>query len=263
MRQTDKSLPSEKFKQVVGGLGKPLGKNPAPRPDPISLRFRTGHPCAGPDRDILGWPRGAVHGRGATPLPAAEPPTATTMADTSLRLDPSQVEVARSVFGGRNVAAVGAAGCGKSTLLTLLVRAARLEWGDSSVVVLAWAGSAAQLVGGQTVSSLLRVSVGDVSKERILSHILTNPEARSAITAARLVVIDEAPTIPNRWFDRLEYVFRRTALPTLQCRPFGGRIVFGTCSLLFVASQRVVCAYVDTSGVLKVRDGGRGTIMED
>jgi len=30
MRQTDKSLQSEKFKQVVGGLGKPRGKNPAP-----------------------------------------------------------------------------------------------------------------------------------------------------------------------------------------------------------------------------------------
>jgi len=30
MRQTDKSLQSEKFKQVVGGLGKPLGKSPAP-----------------------------------------------------------------------------------------------------------------------------------------------------------------------------------------------------------------------------------------
>jgi len=30
MRQTDKSLQSEKFKQVVGGLGNPLGKSPAP-----------------------------------------------------------------------------------------------------------------------------------------------------------------------------------------------------------------------------------------
>jgi len=30
MRQPDKSLQSEKFKQVVGGLGKPLGKSPAP-----------------------------------------------------------------------------------------------------------------------------------------------------------------------------------------------------------------------------------------
>jgi len=30
MQQTDKSLQSEKFKQAVGGLGKPLGKSPAP-----------------------------------------------------------------------------------------------------------------------------------------------------------------------------------------------------------------------------------------
>jgi len=30
MRQTDNSLQSEKFKQVVGGLGNPLGKSPAP-----------------------------------------------------------------------------------------------------------------------------------------------------------------------------------------------------------------------------------------
>ena len=29
-RQTDKALQSEKFKQVVGGLGEPQGKNPAP-----------------------------------------------------------------------------------------------------------------------------------------------------------------------------------------------------------------------------------------
>ena len=30
MRQTDKSLQNENFEQVVGGLGKPLGKSPAP-----------------------------------------------------------------------------------------------------------------------------------------------------------------------------------------------------------------------------------------
>jgi len=143
------------------------------------------------------------------------------------------MQVARYVLGGRNVAAVGAAGCGKSTLLSLIVSVARRKLGDDAVVVVAWAGSAAQLVGGQTVSSLLRVSVGDVCKERILSRILSNPEAKRAITAARLVVIDEAPTIPGRWFDRLECVFRRIALPTMQCRPFGGRTVFGKCPHLF------------------------------
>lgn len=72
-------------------------------------------------------------------------------------------------------------------------------------------------------------------KERILLRILANPEAKKTITAARLVVIDEAPTIPGRWFDGLEYVFRRTALPTMQCRPFGGRTDFSTCFLLFLS----------------------------
>jgi len=100
-----------------------------------------------------------------------------TMADSTLRLDLSKVAVARSVFGGRNVAAVGAVGCEKSTPLTLLVRAARPEWGDSAVLVLAWAASEAQLAGGRTVSSLMDVSVGDVSKERKSSRVLANPGA--------------------------------------------------------------------------------------
>jgi len=134
------------------------------------------------------------------------------------------------------------------------VSVARQKLGDDAVVVLAWAGSAAQLVGGQTVSSLLRVSVGDVCKERILSRILANPEAKKAITAAWLVVIDEAPTIPGRWFDRLEYVFRRTALPTMQCRPFGGRTVFGTCSLLFYPKLATRFC-VDANCIVFIDDG--------
>jgi len=77
-------------------------------------------------------------------------------------LDELQLQGARYVLEGRNVAAVGAAGCEKSTLLSLIVSVARQKLGYNAVVVLAWAGSAAQLVGGQTVSSHLRVLVGDV-----------------------------------------------------------------------------------------------------
>jgi len=171
------------------------------------------------------------------------------MTDPSPSLDASQLQVARYVLGGRNVAAVGAAGCGKSTLLALIVSVARQRWGPDAVVVLAWAGSAAQLVGGQTVASLLHVSVGDVSKERILSRILANPQARGTIAAARLVVIDEAPTIPGRWFDRLEYVFRRVAAPAMQCRPFGGRVVFGMLVCLsFFFEAGASCVSVRANG---------------
>ena len=81
-------------------------------------------------------------------------------------------------------------------------------------------------------------------KERILSRILATPKAKKAITAARLVVIDKAPTIPGRLFGRLEYVFRRTSLSTMQCRPIGGRTVLNACSLLCLsqAGDAILCA---------------------
>jgi len=59
MYQTDKSLQSETFKQVVGGQGNYRGK--APPPTEANLpEIWTGHSLAGPDRDILGRPPGGV-----------------------------------------------------------------------------------------------------------------------------------------------------------------------------------------------------------
>jgi len=45
MRQTDKSLQSEKFIQVVGGLGKPLGKSPVPDRIQSSRDLVRSFPC--------------------------------------------------------------------------------------------------------------------------------------------------------------------------------------------------------------------------
>jgi len=53
MRQTDKSLQSEKFKKVVGGLGKPLGKSPAPDRIQSPRDLDKSFPC---------WPRSGYFG---------------------------------------------------------------------------------------------------------------------------------------------------------------------------------------------------------
>lgn len=150
----------------------------------------------------------------------------------AVQLDADQSRAVRAVMSGVNVAAVGPAGCGKSETLKMVVRLGKERWGDKGVVVLAWSGSAANLVDGKTLSSLLRVTVGDPSKERILSRLMEprNSALWKAILDVRLVVIDEAPTIEGRWFDRLEYVFRMAASVFNQCRPFGARVVFGTFS---------------------------------
>lgn len=158
-----------------------------------------------------------------------------------VRLDDAQLRAARCFMSERNVAVVGAAGCGKTVLLSYLIRASKQKWGPDAVAVLAWRGSVAQLVGGQTVSSFLRVTVGDPSKERILSRILGNETARREIARVRVVFIDEAPTIQGRWLDRLEFVFRLLASPMKQCRPFGGRLVFGEFSAPSLWTLLSVC----------------------
>ena len=77
MRQTDKSLQSEKFKQVVEGWENHLGKAPPPTESNLP-EIWTGHSLAGPDRDILGRPPGVCcpQLRGHAPSNWG-PPTAT------------------------------------------------------------------------------------------------------------------------------------------------------------------------------------------
>jgi len=74
MRQTDKSLQSEKFKQVVGGLGEPLGKSPAPDRIRSPRDPDTSFPCwpgsgyfRAPPRGVLSTLRGHAPSYCGTP----------------------------------------------------------------------------------------------------------------------------------------------------------------------------------------------------
>lgn len=146
------------------------------------------------------------------------------------RFDDLLKEVVLLVLGGRNSDAAGLVESGKSELLFLVAIVSQPRWGGPAVVVLAWAGFVAELVGSQTASSLLLVSVGYVSKERMFSRVLSNADARRTIEEVRLFVIEEAPANPVTWLDRLEHVFRPVAPTTMQCQPFGGRTGFGKSS---------------------------------
>jgi len=78
MRQTDKSLQSEKFKQVVGGLGKPLRKRPAPDRIRSPRDLDRSFPCW-PGSEYVGTAPGGVlsTAEGPPPFSIVRPPTAT------------------------------------------------------------------------------------------------------------------------------------------------------------------------------------------
>eukprot|EP00168_Porphyra_purpurea_P018354 TRINITY_DN6788_c0_g1_i1.p1 TRINITY_DN6788_c0_g1~~TRINITY_DN6788_c0_g1_i1.p1 ORF type:complete len:382 (-),score=26.45 TRINITY_DN6788_c0_g1_i1:1274-2419(-) len=166
-----------------------------------------------------------------------------------IQLDADQSRAVSTVLTGVNVAVVRPGGCGKSETLKLVVRKGKEKSEEKGVVVLAWSGSAANLVGGQALASLLRVTVGDPSKESILKRLM-EPCHRvvwHTILTVRLVVIDEAPTIEGRWFDRLEYVFRMATTVFNQCRPFGDQVVFAAGDPLQLAAHGVTDVSVEVS----------------
>jgi len=68
MRKTDKSLQSEKFKQVVGGLGKPLGKSPAPDRTQSPRDLDRSFPCW-PGSGYFGTAPGSVLSTAEEPRP--------------------------------------------------------------------------------------------------------------------------------------------------------------------------------------------------
>lgn len=145
---------------------------------------------------------------------------------TAVTLDDQQQVAVCMLFAGRSVALVGPAGCGKSAVVRAVVLEGMRLFGAAGVLVLSWTGSAAQLVHGRTLSSVLRTFVGDPLRQAILQRVVGRPELLAELRGTKLVIIDEAPTIQARWMDCLEYVLRRTASTlTGECLPFGGRRV--------------------------------------
>lgn len=147
-------------------------------------------------------------------------------------LDPAQQQALAHFESGSNVAMFGRGGCGKSEVLRRMVLSATARWGKEAVAVAALAGSAALLVGGQTLHSLFGMDPRPISREAWLRIILQRPGVCLRLNGLRVLFIDEVCTLPASLLGRLGYVMRRVAPPHLQHLPFGGCQVVGTLFLL-------------------------------
>lgn len=151
-----------------------------------------------------------------------------TLPAPAITLDPFQSAEVTTLFGGRNVALVGPARSGKSAVLRAVVKEGKQLYEPAGVLVLSWTGSAAIMIQGRTLAYILRTSVGDPSKKRILCRVVGDRALSAELRSTKLIVIDEAPTLQGRWMDGLEFLMRLTA-PSLvaECLPFGCRDVLG------------------------------------
>lgn len=168
-------------------------------------------------------------------------------------LDEAQEKALSLFHSGSNVALFGRAGCGKSEFLRRMVTAATSRWGTDAVAVAALAGSAALVIGGQTLHSLLGMDTRPLSREMWLSIILERPGVRNRLNALRVLFVDEVCTLSASFFDRLGYVMRRAGPPFVQHLPFGGcqlvgafpslrPVLLGLVLVLFGACLRDSCS---------------------
>jgi len=146
-----------------------------------------------------------------------------------LALDPSQSRACALVLSGCNVALFGRAGSGKSEVMRRMISEAQARWGAEHVAVGSLSGSAALVIGGQTLHSLFGMDTRPLSREAWLREALRSPHVVWRLNSLRVLFIDEVCTISSSLFMKLAYVMRRVAPPHLQHLPFAGCQIVGTC----------------------------------
>lgn len=148
-------------------------------------------------------------------------------AEAPVQLDPAQQAAIDSFESGLNVALLGRAGSGKSEVLRRMIASASAKWSRDEVAVTALSGSAALVVGGQTLHSLFGMDTRPLSRDAWLRITLTRHSVCARLNALRVLFIDEICTVPSSLFDRLSYVMRRVGPPYMQNLSFAGCQVVG------------------------------------
>ena len=113
----------------------------------------------------------------------------------------------------------GLGGTGKYFLLHYLMM--KMELSALIVEVLATAGNAAVLVGGQTIHSFFKIGI-DLNCN--LSY-----QTWHSIASTQAIIIDEVSMMSGELLEKVDEICRQTAQGSLKMKPFGGKhvILFG------------------------------------
>ena len=121
--------------------------------------------------------------------------------------------------GGNNIFFAGKSGTGKSYLLRKIVEWAKQKWGEDQVGITSPTGSAAQLIGGQTLHSFMGIGLGKRSRYQLLETVRGAAETSKRLERCKVLVIDEISLLDPTLFEKIEFVARKIRKSSL---PLGG-----------------------------------------
>jgi ATP-dependent DNA helicase PIF1 len=105
------------------------------------------------------------------------------------------------VMGGANILLTGSAGTGKSYTIKYIIE--YLKENNKKFAVTATTGTAAVMIGGQTLHSFLGLGHGRASTKEIYNNILRNKKKYDNISCIDTLIIDEVSMLDKDLFEKI------------------------------------------------------------
>jgi len=136
-------------------------------------------------------------------------------------LNTKQQQAVEAVLNGKNIFLTGPGGTGKSFTIKYIIELLK----DKNYGLTATTGSAAVLIGGQTINSFLGIGLGSGKISDIIKNIISNRSIYNRILKLDVLIIDEISMLDDALFDKISNVLsdiKSNVDKKLADVPFGG-----------------------------------------
>ena len=136
-------------------------------------------------------------------------------------LNTKQQQAVTAVLNGKNIFLTGPGGTGKSFTIKYITELLK----DKNYGLTATTGTAAVLIGGQTINSFLGIGLGSGKISDIIKNIISNKSIYNRILKLDVLIIDEISMLDDALFDKISNVLsdiKSNIDKKLADVPFGG-----------------------------------------
>lgn len=136
-------------------------------------------------------------------------------------LNTKQQQAVEAVLNGKNIFLTGPGGTGKSFTIKYIIELLK----DKKYGLTATTGTAAVLIGGQTINSFLGIGLGSGKISDIIKNIISNKSIYNRILKLDVLIIDEISMLDDALFDKISNVLsdiKSNIDKKLADVPFGG-----------------------------------------
>jgi len=119
-------------------------------------------------------------------------------------LNEEQKYALKCVSEGNNILLTGSAGTGKSYTIKYIIE--YLNNANKKYAITASTGTAAVIIGGQTLHSFLGLGLGTGTVKEILNNILKNKKKHESILNLEVLIIDEISMIDKDLFEKISLI---------------------------------------------------------